>query len=391
MRRSILLYICLLAICAAKADNLQVSLITCWPGQEVYELYGHTALRIKGTEADGSPFDSVWNYGVFNYSDPNFIGRFVKGDLRYQVAGYPFHWFMPEYISAGRRVEEQTLALDSAAACRLRKALQINALPANRVYLYDYIKDNCSTRVFDKIEEAAGPLTLQSTHTYPNYRRAMKAYHSHYPWYSLGIDIALAQPVDTPISGRDPLFLPLELHDRMAGATLPDGSPAVASTQILNPGVADATLPPTPWYLTPLFWSWMLLLLSLIYCRFAIKRHSPLYWLEAIFFSLIGVAGCVIAFLVFCSIHRAAAPTLLLLWLNPLALVVPILIWSRHTRPIVAAYMIAQSLVLIFGAVMWPFQTQNGNPTFLPLILTELTLSATFIYLYFQSRKNTAA
>ena len=28
-------------------DSLQVSLLTCGPGTEVYELFGHTALRVR--------------------------------------------------------------------------------------------------------------------------------------------------------------------------------------------------------------------------------------------------------------------------------------------------------------------------------------------------------
>ena len=134
--------------CLAAHAELKVSVITCWPGQEVYELYGHTALRIQGTDNLGAPFDSVWNYGVFNYSEPNFVGRFVMGEMMYQVAGYPFAWFMPEYVGAGRRVEEQTLDLTQPQAEALRHALQVNCLPQNRVYLYDYVKDNCSTRVW---------------------------------------------------------------------------------------------------------------------------------------------------------------------------------------------------------------------------------------------------
>ena len=366
---------------------LQVSLITCWPGDEVYELYGHTALRVRGTSDNGVPFDSVWNYGVFNYSDPNFIGRFVKGELMYQVAGYPFAWFMPEYIHKGRHVEEQILNLSSEQAASLHKALQINALPANRVYLYDYVKDNCSTRVWDKIETAAGGITLPPGRNYATYRKAMRAYHSHYPWYSLGIDMALAYPVDTLVTDRDLLFLPIELHDKMAAATLADGSKAVAATNILNEGVADATLPPTPWYLTPLFWNWILTAIVIVYTMVCIRRRRSMKWLEAIFFGLMGIAGCIIAFLVFFSIHRASSPNLLVTCINPLALIVPALIWSDATRPVVVAYMTAQSIVLVIMAMIWPFQTQCGNAAFIPIALSELILSVSYIYLYINQRK----
>lgn len=365
-------------------SSLTASLITCWPGQEVYELYGHTALRIQGTDSDGSTFDSVWNYGVFNYSEPNFIGRFVKGEMRYKVAGYPFAWFMPEYIAGGRHVEEQVLNLTPTQAYTLRKNLQINALPQNATYLYDYVKDNCSTRVLDRIEESAGRMVLPDRRLYPTYREAMRAYHNHYPWYALGIDVALAYPVDTPINVRDQVFLPLMLHDMLAASQLPGGKAAVKTTEVLNPGLADATLAPTPWYATPLFWSILLLAAVSAWCIYALNRNRSLSWVAAIFFSIIGIAGCVVAFLVFFSIHKAAAPNLLLIWINPLALLVPTLIWSRATRPIAIAYLIAQLIALVLLAVIWPFQTQSGNPAMIPIALAEAILACSCICAYFR-------
>ena len=41
-------------------DSVSVSLITCYPGPEIYKLYGHTALRVRYGERD-----VMFNYGVF--------------------------------------------------------------------------------------------------------------------------------------------------------------------------------------------------------------------------------------------------------------------------------------------------------------------------------------
>lgn len=370
------------------AAELKVSLITCWPGKEVYELYGHTALRIRGTDGNNQPFDSVWNYGMFDFLEPNFVGRFVKGEMMYQVGGYPFEWFMPEYVSNGRRVEEQTLNLTQPQAEALRKALQINALPQNRVYLYDYVKDNCSTRVWDQIDKAAGGVTLPAGQFYPTYRQAMRAYHSHYPWYSLGIDLALAYPVDTAISNSDQIFLPIVLHDKVADAVMSNGQPLVSNTTVLWEGAPDATLPPTPWYASPVFAGWLLVVIAaacFIFCR---RRLRVLNWFMALFYGMTGLMGCIIAFLVFFSIHRAASPNLLLTWINPLALIVPLLVWSRRTRPIAVAYLTAQAIALLFVAVIWPFQTQCGNAAMLPIALTEMISAVSYSLLFFKNRNN---
>lgn len=87
-------------------DSISVSLITCLPGNQVYELEGHTALRIKRGDND-----LAVNYGIFDFDSPNFIYRFVKGETDYMVAAYPFEYFMADYMRHGRRVVEQHLDL----------------------------------------------------------------------------------------------------------------------------------------------------------------------------------------------------------------------------------------------------------------------------------------
>ncbi len=48
---------------AFPADSVEVSLLTCSPGTEVYSLYGHTAIRVKSYTTGE---DWVFNYGVFS-------------------------------------------------------------------------------------------------------------------------------------------------------------------------------------------------------------------------------------------------------------------------------------------------------------------------------------
>lgn len=379
---------CLTPSVAVGQDSLRVSVITAAPGPEVYELYGHTALRIRGTDA-GVPFDSVWNYGVFDYEEPNFVGRFVAGDLNYAVSGYPFKWFLPGYRMYGRTVTEQVLDLTPQQARDLRINLQINSLPQNRHYRYDYIKDNCSTRVLDRVEEVLGkPLTVPDEKgAYATYRAAMKHYHSHYPWYDLGIDLALGLPIDTLITPRDEAFLPLTLSTRLAGANLPDGRPLVKQTVTLFQGAPDATMPPTPWWKGPVFWGWILCLASVSYAAMEWRRGRTFRWGEALFFLLVGIAGCIIAYLVLCSVHQAAKPNLLLVWLNPVALVVPALIWCRRTRPVVTAYLAANIIALCTLSIIWPFRSQTWNAALWPLVVTDVVLSAAYLGICTRSRR----
>lgn len=363
-------------------EKLRVSIITCYPGEEVYELYGHSAIRIMSER-----FDSVWNYGMFDFREPNFVGRFVKGDLQYAVGGYPFAWFLPEYQATHRRVVEQELNLTDQEATNLRKALQINALPQNRKYPYDYVHNNCATRIWEKVRDnLATPVEYPQRSTYPTFRSAMRAYHSHYPWYSLGIDVALGFPIDTIINGDDELFLPEMLMQRLANSSRRDGMPLVSDTVVLNQGVEDATLPPTPWWQGPIFWAWIVAVAAVIYAAISQHKHRCFRIFEAIYFFIIGLAGIIVAYLVLLSTHAAASPNLLLAWLNPLAWIVPICIWSARTRMLAVAYLAANVIAIIFVGIVWPFQAQCGNAAFIPLLIADVALAANYVALYIKSR-----
>lgn len=382
MRLPLLLAVMLTSLAwavGALAKAPKVSIVTCWPGPEVYELYGHEAIRVQGEQADGEPFDSVFNYGVFDFNAPNFLYRFVKGETDYILAGYEFAYFMPQYISRGSRVVEQTLNLTDAEADRLYAALREEALPENRVYRYNYVKNNCATKVIDRIDAAIGrPVHYGDSARYGTFRKTMKAYDAHYPWYRFGVDLALGSGIDQRISGREEMFAPVELTERAAKATMADGRPLVSETRVLFEGKPDATLPPTGFYLTPMFWALVLLGLTVCICLYDVSRRRVTRWYFAAFYGLAGLAGCLIAYLVFVSEHEATSPNVLIWWLNPVCLIVPALLWVRGSRVVLGVYMCLDFVVVAALMLLWPTQAQEGNPAFFPLMGANALLAATY-------------
>lgn len=362
-----------------RQDSVIVSLITCYPGPEIYELCGHEAIRVRGFH-NGEFVDSVWNYGIFDFAQPNFVYRFVKGETDYKLASYPFAFFMPEYQEAGRRVVEQDLNLTQEEARRLLALLRTEALPQNATYRYNYVKDNCATRVVDRLDQAAGERVVypDSVH-YGTFRREMRAYHRDYPWYQFGIDLALGSGLDYPLRGREEMFVPLELMRKAANAHLADGRPLVRETRILNDGVADATSGPTPWYFTPLFCCWIFFAVSMAVCLWQWRKQKLLRWFYTFWYGLLGLTGCLTAFLVFVSSHEATSPNMLLLWLNPLQLVVALCVWGGVKSHAAATAMnYVDIIVLTILLIVWPFQPQSANRAFFPLMLSTLALSATY-------------
>lgn len=370
-------------------EGLTVSLITCSPGPEIYELYGHEAIRVKGEGRD-----SIWNYGVFNFNEPNFVYRFVKGETDYLCAGYPTEWFLPEYVERGSRVVEQELDLTQEEAGRLLKMLQTNALPENRVYRYNYVKDNCATRIWRMMEEASdSEITYPDSIRYGTFRNEMRAYNRNYPWYQFGIDLALGLGIDKPISAKDEMFVPVEMERMMAGAKFADGRPVVRNTVVLNEGSPDAVLPPTPWWLGPMFWSCVVAAFLVCVCIYDMSRKKVTRWVYSLWFFILGVAGCVIAFLVFFSSHEAADRNILIIWLNPFQLIMAFSVWKQRKRTVpreMVRYNIAALLVLMG---IWAWQGQSANPAFFPLMGATWIMSVCYAitarkdsYNYYRSR-----
>ena len=355
-------------------EDITVSLITCFPGEEIYELCGHSAIRVRG-----EGIDSVWNFGIFDFNQPNFVYRFVKGETDYKGASYPFKWFLPEYINSGRRVVEQDINFTPEEAKAMLGILRESVLPENAVYRYNYIKDNCSTRILNHMDHAtAETIIYPDSIRYGSFRDEMRAYHVNYPWYQFGIDLALGSGLDDSISSREEMFVPVEMMRNAAGASFSDGRPLVKATRVLNVGSENAVLPPTPWYLAPVFWAWLLTILIIMVIFWHLSTKTIYYPLYIVWFLMLGLAGCLITFLVFISVHEATSPNALILWLNPFQIFYAITLGIKKLRPI--AKVLTYYNIIVVGAllIVSPFLSQSFNYAFYPLMLSTVALALTY-------------
>ncbi len=366
---------------ADDGEDLIVSIVTCDPGPDVYELCGHAAIRIRSEK-----MDSVWNYGIFDFTSPNFIYRFCKGQTDYMVYGYQFNRFMPAYVMRGSKVTEQVLSLTQEEARSLRKLLQVESLPENRVYRYNYVRDNCATRPWKRITQATErKITLPDTLYYPTFRDEMKHFHRNYPWYQFGIDLALGSGLDYTMAKDEDTFAPPVLQAKLAEGTI-GSQPLVKQTNVIFPGYYDATLPPTPWWRTPMTVGVIMLILSFGTMFAYIFKEKIWKWWIFIYFFVAGLAGCVITFLVFFSEHEATSPNLLIFWLNPLQFIVAIGIWMKKWRlplNVMAIYNILMALALTILLGVWhpSFAIQVVNDAVWPMLWSILLLSITILYI----------
>lgn len=359
----------------AGSDTI-VSFVTVYPGSEIYELEGHSALRVT---IPGS-VDLAVNFGLFDFNTPNFVYRFVKGETDYMVGAYPWSLFVASYAGSGRRIVEQELRLDGAGKARLIEELSGQLTPPNNTYRYNYVLDNCATRPLSLVALAAGQDSLNLSEPTPErlgaqtFREVMRYYHRNYPWYQFGIDLALGPLIDRPITRLEQTFAPVSLMEALDGSGLAEEAKTVTS------GPEDgAAAGRTPWILTPMAAGLLILLLSLVVTVYDLRTRSLSKGFDAAFFGILGLTGCVTAFLVFVSEHYATTPNYLIFWLNPLCLIPTIFLWSRAGRRIVFVYQALYFLVLAGLVVLWPLNAQSANPAIWPMIGATLLRSASYV------------
>ena len=198
----------------------RISLLTCQPHEEVYSIYGHTAIRYQDV-ARGT--DIAVNYGMFSFHKPYFVLRFVFGLTDYEMGIESFDTFCAQYASYGSGVYEQVLNLTPEEKLTIAKAIDTNYEPQNRVYRYNYFYDNCTTRARDMITnhlQASVEYGNEKAEDATSYRQIVHQCASQTPWIRFGNDMLLGIKADLPIDRAQRQFLPANLMNDFERATL---------------------------------------------------------------------------------------------------------------------------------------------------------------------------
>lgn len=220
---------------AFNPKTLQISLLTCSPGKEVWSLFGHTAIRFKSEQTntyDGN-IDIVVNYGMFSFNQPNFVPRFVLGKTDYQMGIIPMELFMNEYAYENRGVTEQVLNLSEKDKEAILQALIKNTLPENITYRYNFFYNNCTSKARDLIiDNLNGKVKYNRNIENVSFRNIIHRYNNVDKWAQLGDDMLLGVKADKPTNRQEQQFLPDNLMHDFASATY-DGKPLISKTNKL--------------------------------------------------------------------------------------------------------------------------------------------------------------
>ena len=226
-----------------RMDSVEISLLTCQPHDEIYSLYGHTALRYHDLRKGG--LDIAFNYGVFDYKKPFFALRFVFGLTDYELGAYPYRLFQEEYRRFGSMVTEQVLNLTDQEKAILQQALAINMQNENRIYRYNYFYSNCTTKARDIIEQCIqGTVSYADREGYtPTHREMIHEMTKNNPWAAFGNDMLLGLRADIKTDLRQQEFLPSDLQRRQF-PPIGQGAPDVRSCRCTGGEERFSTITP---------------------------------------------------------------------------------------------------------------------------------------------------
>ena len=357
------------------SNSTQVSVITIGPYEkELYSAFGHSGIRFWDPS---NGIDYFYNYGIFDFDQPNFYLNFLHGKLLYKVGKYNYKSAEAFYKSQNRFIKEQILDIDDNDKMLLFKYLEENVQPENSSYLYNYIFNNCATKIRDVLFSVFQErVEFKSEGEGMSFRSLMDLYLKKNEWGDLGIDICLGSSIDVEASNLDQMYLPDYLFTGLEIATL-DNKKLVNETLTYIPDYNE--------YNQSIFSPkliFIIVLLISIYISFRQIKYGLKYkYFDLILFCGSGLIGLLIIYLWGFTDHLSKN-NFNILWASPINFILPFL-FSREThKKWFIIYVIFYIAVLISLLILWNFIPQNLNQNVLIITLSMiLRLASNIIYI----------
>jgi hypothetical protein len=342
-------------------DGAQVSLITYTPGEELYQAFGHSAIRVKDELLS---MDRLYNFGVFDFDTPDFYLKFVHGDLRYQLAVSPGEEEISTVGAYGQGVTELLLNLSQDQKQKLFEALEINLLPENRFYRYDFILDNCSTRPRDVLERITGSPIIEHEAGHQTFRQMLDPYFIRIPWIGFGISLLLGAKVDRLASPREACFLPADLERAVQTSKNVDHSLTEEKRELFPPEALPDLWP----FVAPI---WIFYSGGVLWFLFwLLRRKGHCTWPTALSLTIFGLTGTFLLVVSLWTRLWVLRENCNLLWLIPFHLPAGIWLFFARSRPFLLLWYLRFAFVAASAFLCFSFLLpQRFNPAIYPLLL----------------------
>ena len=355
------------------ANDTTFYLITCGPGTEIYSIYGHSALRM---EIPSRNIDLSYNWGVFDFDTPNFGLRFARGNLQYLLDPDTYSRFLRIYQHEKRWVKTQEINLNPAEKRILAGLITENLKPENIKYRYDFLFDNCATRIRDILEKSIGSNLIYSPSSEkhkPSFRFLTGTYQRQYPWLNFGIDLLLGTPCDRKAEDRDKMFLPIELQREFTEALINRDGKMIPVLQNPETVLNFSITVNKPGFLTQPVFFFLILCIALIIFTAMVREGRAVKIVDIIVFSVFTLISLLLIFTNFFSLHHQLKYNLAMLWISPL---IPVCLASIVlNRSWITWFRIVFVLCVISFIIQILF-SHMGNNAFLPLILIIMVRSS---------------
>lgn len=348
----------------SKPSHLRISIITCTPGNELYSIFGHTALRITDSIQNT---DLIYNYGTFDFDDPDFYTRFVRGKLNYFLSVEELPMFLYEYQQTNRAVTEQELLLSDSSKQAIQKAVTENLVGDNRFYKYDFLYDNCTSRVKNILTKYARMTVgkkLVSEET--SFRDMIHEYldRGGMAWTKLGMDILLGSPSDKAVSIDESMFLPDYLMKGI-DSSVTITQPLLQEKRSILTSTIPANSSSTNWP----FYFFTAIAAALLLISFSENHRAKFLTrlFDLLLFSITGLTGVFLLFAWFGTDHSSFAYNYNLLWALPTNIIAAAVLWRSPGW--LSTYFRVCSIIYLLLLACFFWLPQQLNEAFIPLVI----------------------
>jgi hypothetical protein len=339
-------------------SEIRLSLLTCGTGSELYSSFGHSAVRVVSAS---DSIDIIYNFGIFDFNDPEFYSKFMNGIMLYMLGTQQTEEFMMDYNDEKRWVNEQKINLPDSTQTALLEWLKFTRKPENRKYYYDFLRNNCSSKLRDIV------MIMQYQNIKFNNPRLNKTHRDliteclrENKWANFGINILLSSLIDKKVTSFDEMFLPDYLSKHGEKATI-NGTPLLGKPVLINQ--IPITYPSWHFsFIDPIMMMLYLLIISILYRK---------NWLRNTFFIIFGILGAFLIFMWFGTEQTYVKYNYNILWINPLYLIlVPLLAFKKQ----LISFWILTIILLcqLFVIVAWIIGLQGYDIGFFPLMVMLL-------------------
>lgn len=347
----IFLFLILGIIQSFSNDNIEITVLTCSSGKETFSAWGHTAIRVVDKDAK---IDKVYNFGLFDFSDPNFYVKFVKGRLLYKLGVHNTYRFYSAYERENRQIIEQKLNISEEEKIKIIQRLEYLNLPENRYYLYRFSGKNCTTEIQNIILENVNS-NYQNKETNTTVRTLLNEFLQGRKWLRFSMSLIMGYKIDRNIDYHQSMFLPDYLCRGLRNIKV-DSENIIEKETTYNQ-VADPYKSHYPTWANPIF-TFLLLLIIVALFKSKLIQNSVLV--------IAGLTGLLVLTVSLITEHPELQSNLNILWLNPLYL---LLAFKFKRRPNFKKYLTYTTQFLIIAMIpIWFFKIQYFEWTYLIII-----------------------